>query len=125
MVAHWSDKYLGKSFENCSQFVEVVLREIFGRNFSFLEGTSDEKENSNRIQKELFKFCLVEERQVFSEGDLVLMSLTERGCHIGLYIEMNNESYVLHYMPNQGLFRHKLRHIKLVGYYIEGIYSWI
>lgn len=122
-MTHWSDKYLGKYYDSCSHFVEVVKREVFNRDYTFISSTDDDAVNKELILREMPQYSQATEKP--SDGDLVLMSLHERTCHVGLYTQISGESYVVHFMPKQGVFRHRLRMISFLGYTISGVFKWI
>lgn len=123
---HWAVKYLSIGYKdmNCSKFVEHVLRNEFQKDFIFPQSEGSIFNQSLQIKNQVPKFTI--EAVDPKDGDLVLMHGLRRLCHVGMFVKINRERYVLHTeqrMKTAAL--HKFRDLPLFGYTIEGIYTWV
>lgn len=121
----WVKKYLKITYHqmHCSAFVEHVLRNEFGKDYKFPQSKGSVFNQSEQIRKHLPEFC--EKTDNPKNGDLVLMHGIRRMCHVGLYLKINHEDYVLHTeakMKTAAL--HRLKDLYYYGLKAEGIYTW-
>lgn len=121
----WVKKYLSIQYKdmNCSKFVEHVLREQFHRDYEFPQTKGSIFEQSALIKKSLPSFC--EKTNNPCDGDLVLMHGMRRMCHVGLYLKIKGQSYVLHCEKKMTCAAlHSFADIFKYGYTVEGVYKW-
>lgn len=121
----WPKKYLLIPYTkmNCSEFVEYVLRDHFGRDYKFPQSEGSVFHQSHQIKETVPQYCERTESPV--DGDLVLMHGIRRMCHVGLYYEDRGLKYVLHNekrLANSRLSR--LSELLIHGYTVEGFYKW-
>lgn len=123
---HWTSKYIKIQYKNmnCSKFVEHVLRDRFGIDYDFPQSQGNVFEQSNLIKKSIPLFA--EKTLNKKDGDLVLMNGARMLCHVGLYVNIKGEDFVLHTeskMKTAAL--HRLRDLGSYGYSVEGFYTWL
>lgn len=125
-MRHWSEKYLQMTYDkwNCSQFVEYVLRDHFGRDYKFPQSKGNVFEQSNQLKESIPHFAKrTEEPQT---GDLILMNGIRRLCHVGLLIIIGGHKFVLHTEARLKTARlQDLASLPYHGYTVEGFYRWL
>lgn len=123
---HWCLKYLKLSTKeyNCAELVRLVLNEKFGINYVFPQTKNSVRKDSEQI-KENLSIYTSEQTDEPKEGDLVLMSGSNRLCHVGLYVLVNNKGHILHSMKNAStVCLHRLKDLNKYGLALNGFYKW-
>ncbi len=126
-MSHWSKKFLSIPYEklNCAEFVEHVLRNQFGIDFTFPQNRGSVFSQSAHLKSDFKNFVYPEKTDQPEEGDLILMNGIRKMCHVGLLVKIKNSDYVLHTQKNLGCAcLHKLTNICDYGLSLEGIYKW-
>lgn len=125
-MAHWSEKYLSITYDklNCSKFVEHVIREEFGIDYTFPQSEGSLFNQSKQIRDSVPNYCV---RTKFpQDGDLVLMHGRRLMCHVGVYVKIGMSEYVLHTESRlKTAALHKFKEVYLFGFKVEGCYSWV
>lgn len=125
-MSHWSTKYLQIEYKkmNCSKFVEHVLRNQFGVEYTFPQSEGSVFNQSAQIKKHLPEFCVKTNHP--KDGDLVLMHGARRMCHVGVFFKYNGQRYVLHTESSlTTAVCHKFMDLMEFGYRVEGVYTWL
>ncbi|WP_175841626.1 hypothetical protein [Burkholderia arboris] len=125
-MAHWSDRYIGVPHAqlDCGQFVERVLREQFGRDVRFPQREHDDlAHRSALIVEHVPEFAAPIDEP--ADGCGVLMWARGRRAHIGLYVVIDNQAYVLH--SDEAMGASILSPLARLPkwYRIEGFYAWL
>lgn len=125
-MRHWSEKYLHLEYKqmDCSAFVQHVLKDHFKIEYTFPQSRGNVFEQSNLIKKSMPEFAKRTDKP--KDGDLVLMHGNRRLCHVGMYVKIGLETYVLHTestMKSAAL--HRIKDLTKYGYALEGFYSWL
>lgn len=123
---HWTNKYLSIEYKdmNCSKFVEHVLRDHFGIDYTFPQSRGSVFEQSNLIKKSIPEFSV--ETNEPKEGDLVLMHGIRRLCHVGMFVKIKRESFVLHTESKiKAAALHRIKDLSRYGYSLGGFYTWL
>lgn len=123
---HYLEKYLSISYKdmNCSKFVEHILNDHFKKNISFPQSEGFIFRQSEQIKENLPSFCI--ETEDPRDGDLVLMRGIRRMSHVGLYVQIKKEHYVIHTEARlRTAALHKIKDLYLYGYGLEGFYTWL
>lgn len=125
-MKHWTSNFLMVPYKemNCSEFVEMVQRIKFGREFEFPQSQGSIFNQSHQIKTSLPQFA--EKTLSPVEGDLVLMHGIRRMCHVGVYVEIKGAQYVLHCekrVTSSAL--HRFSDLMKFGYNVEGVYRWL
>lgn len=124
---HWSDKYIGLSYDNynCAELVALVMRKEFSMDVVYnFEMPDNVFGMSREIKRQLDKYlCEPSDKPI--EGGCVLMSGTKSLCHIGVCTKIRNTWYVLHCMKSaKQCIRQKMNSLATVGLRSEGVYRW-
>lgn len=122
----WLKKYLSISYKdmNCSKFVEHVLRDHFKKDYKFPQSEGSLFNQSKQIRESIPLFATKTEKP--QDGDLVLMHGRRRMCHVGVYIKIGRQNYVLHTESRlKTACLHSFKDLLFVGYTVEGVYSWL
>lgn len=128
MSSHWSGRYIGQPYVademDCAAWVERILREELGRTVSLpTDRAAGHRGKSRQIQDSLADFG--EPTSTPKEGDAVVMISRGQLRHLGLYLNIEGQGWVLHAMENAGqVVRHRLRDLQHNGLKIEGFYKW-
>lgn len=128
-MAHWSEKYVGKPYIegqfDCAHFVELVLREQFGRELNLpKEHAGEYRAQQRQIDAEKAQYA--EPVAIPREGDGVLIVSRGRAEHLGVYCEIHGTSYVLHNFRAAGrVCLHRIRSLPAQGMALAGYYRWI
>jgi len=123
---HWSEKYLQIAYKNmnCSKFVEHVLRDRFGIEYSFPQSEGSLFNQSQQIRDAMPSFC--ERTDAPKDGDMVLMHGKRLMCHVGIYVRIGYKAYVLHTESSLATAAlHPINELKNFGYQVEGFYKWL
>lgn len=127
-MKNWYRKFLAIPFSkmNCAEFVEHVLREQFGINYSFPQSGGSFFKESQQIREEVPNYCYkAGEGDIVEEGDLVLMHGKRRMCHVGLFVKDGRRDCVLHTERSKGCsMLHEIRDLSRYGFSVEGFYKW-
>jgi hypothetical protein len=126
-MQHWTKKYLSIPYSemNCAEFTEYVLKDKFDLNFKFPQSQGSFFMESHQIKQEMFKFVCPVPTDEPKDGDLVLMSGRRLLSHVGLYVNIKDQDYVLHTQKTFGCAcLHKLKEISFYGLFFEGFYKW-
>jgi hypothetical protein len=125
-MAHWTERYLGIPHAelDCGQFVELVLREQFGRDVRFPRRQHDDLEHrSSLIVEHAAEFAAPIDAPI--DGCGVLMWSRGRRAHIGVYVVIAGIAYILHSdQPTGGSVLSPLHRLP-AWYRIEGYYAWL
>ena len=123
---HWAEKFLKIEYKdmNCSKFVEHVLRNQFGINYSFPQSEGSLFNQSQQIRDAMPSFCTKTDSP--KEGDMILMHGRRRMCHVGIYVRIGITDYVLHTESSiKTAALHPLKNLLFFGYTVEGFYTWL
>lgn len=125
-MKHWTYKYLNITYKRmaCAPFVEFILRDHFKIDYKFPQSQGNVFEKSNLIKNSIPLFA--EPTKKPFDGCLVLMNGTRLLCHVGIYVNINGESYVFHTestMKTAAL--HRIKDLSRYGYTLEGFYKWL
>ncbi|MDR2155896.1 MAG: hypothetical protein LBE78_12885 [Burkholderiaceae bacterium] len=125
-MAHWSDAYIDipHSALDCSQLVERVLREQFGRDVRFPARPSSDLDQCSRV---IITHVDDYAKRIGApkDGCGVLMIARGRRAHMGLYCLIDHAAYILH---SDSIFGASVRTplARLARCYrIEGYYAWL
>ncbi|HDR9585264.1 TPA: hypothetical protein QDC22_007502 [Burkholderia stabilis] len=124
-MTHWSEHFIGIPHAqlDCGQFVERVLREQFGRNVRFPRRERDDLvHRSALIVEHVPEFAVPIDEPV--DGCGVLMWARGRRAHIGLYVVIDGQAYVLHSDQAMGASILSPLNRLPAWYRIEGFYAW-
>lgn len=124
-MSHWSDKYIQVEYKdmNCSKFVEHILRDHFGKDYSFPQSSGNIFEQSNLIKRSYPKFTYQVSKP--EEGDLVIMNGMRNLCHVGIYVKIGITEYVLHTESTlKTAALHSLRDLLHFGYSVASYHRW-
>ncbi len=125
-MSHWTERYLGIPHAqlDCGQFIELVLREQFGRDVQFPQRQRDDlAHRSALIVDHTADFATPIDTPV--DGCGVLMWARGRRAHIGLYVVIDGIPYILHSdQPTGGSVLSSLHRLP-AWYRIEGYYAWL
>lgn len=108
---------------DCADFVVLVQRELFGRDFRLPSG----RPRGARGQLALGDLSKPygTRTDTPADGDLVLMFERGRPAHVGVYFWLAYEPYVLHSCERIGeSVLHRARDLPDFGAPIEGFYTW-
>lgn len=125
-MRHWTHKYMTIEYKkmNCSKFVEHILRDHYGRDYSFPQSEGSLFNQSLQIKTSVPSFASRTDNP--QDGDLILMHGKRMLCHVGLYLKIGREEYVFHTESSKKTaLLHRLRELTSYGYSVEGIYSWL
>ena len=129
--AHWSDRYLGRQYEDCGALAEDAARREFGRRISLPAPASSPRATS-RLARDLAGEIareIPDHSGCWLDGDAALLrplgSRRLNGHHVGLLCLIAGGWHVLHWRPVVGAARTDLRRLAGAGYRLEGIYRWI
>lgn len=124
-MPHWSDPYINipHAQRDCGELVELVLREVFGREVTF-----PRKQSSNLLHRArlITKHARDFARPVDApfDGAGVLILARGRAAHIGLYCAIE-QGYILHSDEWFGAsVREPVNRLEN-RYVIQGYYAWL
>ena len=124
----WYEKYLDMPYKpidgDCMALAELVAREYLG-----VEVNAPQHEVGLRAQARQIsatKDSLAERTDTPKDGYPVLFSCRSRFYHIGVYVHLNYEPWILHNDERLGkVVITPLRQMAIQGYELEGFYKWI
>lgn len=128
MVAHWSDRYIGKPYiagvADCASLAIEVVRDRQGRGIEVpVEHSAHYLGQSKQILRH--KDDLADKIDAPEDGSPALFYGRGRLCHIGVMCWIANEWWVLHADQVSGfVIRQRLRDMTRVLYKLEGYYRW-
>ena len=106
---------------NCAHFVEMVQRELYGREVHLPGG------GPRTPAARAAEFGLAP-TDAPKDGDLVLMFDfgRKRADHVGVYFHLAHEGWVLHSNEKNGCsVLHPMRELGALGLRLEGAYAWV
>lgn len=129
---HWSANYIGREYRagkfDCSHLVELVQREVFGRAVDLPKdrpGGTSARVMGEQIREHLPRFARRIGGAAAVDGDLVLMVGAGYLDHIGVYVLIGCEGWVLHnFIRARQVVLHRLRDLGQWGLTAEGVYAW-
>lgn len=129
-MAHWAETYIGRQYADngadCAALACDVWREVFGHALPAGAATvrADSRlQRCRQIDQAIAEMLTPTEAP--REGDVVLMKSAGRLEHVGVYVEINGERWVLHALRNAGhVVLHRLRDLPAQGLAVEGFYQW-
>lgn len=124
----WHEKYLDMPYVpvdgDCMALAELVAKEYLG-----IEVNAPPHEVGLRAQARQiahYKDSLAERTDTPKDGYPVLFSCRKRFYHIGVYVFLNYEPWILHNDERVGkVVVTPLRNMAIQGYELEGFYKWI
>ena len=129
MTAHWSEKYVGRSWSksyDCADLVAEVARDRFGVSIALPNERAWRRTAPEAVAVAAGKQAY--ETSAPRDGDAALMRIRGNkmsiGSHIGIYCEVAGQPWVLHNLETIGvIFTPKRR---LIAYQLEivGFYRW-
>lgn len=126
----WTDKYIGIPYKlestNCGWLVQTVLRDEFGIEITIPSEAEDHfARRSMQVSETLFsQFEKIDEKDA-RDGDIVLMKVRGRLAHVGIYVKVGLQRYVLHTTKGSESVLQSMNHIKSISTIrIEGIYRF-
>lgn len=125
-MKHWVNKYLKISYKemNCSKFVEHILREEFKIEYTFPQSEGTLFKQSQQIRDNINIFAQKTDNP--KDGDMILMHGKRLMCHVGVYVKIGINEYVLHTESSlKTAALHKLKDLKNYGYSVGGFYTWL
>jgi len=124
----WWQAYIGQAYipgeNDCAALAVRVQAEVFGREIDLpTERATSVRGMSRQIEAHKNDFATRTDNP--DDGDAVLMIGRGRLDHIGVFVMINGEGYVLHAMRDAGqVCLHRLRDLHRYGLDIEGFYQW-
>lgn len=125
-MTHWSDRYVDipHSQLDCGELVELVLREQYGRDVHFPHRLCDNlTHRSALILNHVPDFARHIDKPV--DGCGVLMFARGRRAHIGIYLVIDGQEFILHSDEGHGSSIRSRRAWLPRWYRIEGFYAWL
>lgn len=109
---------------DCADFVAMVQRELFGRDIQLPNGRPRGVRGQLALGELSRPYAQRTERP--ANGDLVLMRERGRAGHVGIYLYLAHEGWVLHSCEGTGCsVLHRVRDMASFGAPIEGYYAWV
>lgn len=125
---NWSCKYIGLSYDdyNCAEFVKLVLKKELKIDLMFpFDMPVRIDKQSDEIKKQLKYYVDDTPIEKPVDFDMVVMSARKRFCHIGLFVRINGQAYVLHLIGTLALSSlHRIVDLNRIGVKLEGFYKW-
>lgn len=107
----------------CGEFAAMVLRKEFGVKVDAPKSSMDLRKDPEIIQDYISK--TLTETINPQDGDVVLMNGDRIACHVGLFVNINNQDFIFH---SERRFRsaclHKVSDLVKYGYFINGFFTW-
>lgn len=126
MSGHWSEQYVGTAYADCdcAQLAQRVQREMFGRAIA-MPSERDGGVFALSAQIQRLRDDYGTRTETPAEGDAVVTCQHGRLWHVGIYVVIGGEPYVLHAVRSAGqACLHKLRDLARWGFTVEGYYQW-
>lgn len=129
---HWATDYIGRPWLaaacgpeafNCWTFFAWVQREHFGRHlpsFDFVDAASQVRAFTNDPERRYWQAV-----STGAEGDGVLMRRHRLPSHVGVWIQADGRSGVLHCAETSGVCFQDAITLRSHGWTIEGIYRYV
>lgn len=125
---HWSCKYIGLLYSdyNCAEFIKLIIKKELGVDLILPQDLPNRiDKQSQLINNKVYEYIELNSDEKNKDFDLVLMSARRRFCHIGLFVIINNESYVLHSIGTKTRScLHRIKDLNLHSISCEGVYKW-
>ncbi len=123
-MSHWATQYIGLPWEfgaagpdkfDCWGFVRMAEKVHFGIDMPHVGYAADWHETANhlKVHPERANWNLV---TTPSEGDVVMMARNRLPIHIGVWINANNTSGVLHCLEGSGVLFHAAKNLRMNGW---------
>lgn len=124
----WHEKYLEMPYVpvdgDCMALAEIVASEYLGVEVKAPEHAIGLREQSKQIRA--YKDSLADKTDAPQDGYPVLFLCRQRFYHIGVYVFLNFEPWILHNDERLGkVVLTRLRDMPVQGYELEGFYKWI
>ena len=128
MSRHWAEDFVGLPYgsADCALLVERVLKERLG--FAVTLPTEARWGECTEAQARDVIIDMGKRVETLRECDAVLMrqrgAKRDTGTHIGLWVDVQGQAWVLHAVQSRGAILTPLRSLAAIGYEVEGIYRW-
>ena len=124
----WHEKYLEMPYipidGDCMALAELVASEYLGITVNSPLHATGLREQARQIQEH--KDSLAERTDTPQDGYPVLFLCRSRFYHIGVYVFLNYEPWILHNDERLGkVVVTRLRDMPVQGYEFEGFYKWL
>lgn len=131
MPGHWAEKYVGTPWtnrHNCCWLARKVLREEFGRDVH-IPGTVVRRSLSQEQIYALLASELGTPVDEPEEPDCTLMRTkgdrVSAHYHLGLYVAVGNEAWVLHSIENLGCLFQPMERLRRMQLEVVRFYRWL
>lgn len=127
-MAHWSDGYIGRSYEqgtyDCASLAVDVMRDVFNKEIpDYGERPPLRSAAHAWLEAELYQ--RTRRLDVPREGCAVQIAIEGRIKHVGIYCKVDGTPSVLHNIRKHGVVRTRVADMPKWGWNIEGYYEWI
>lgn len=121
----WYEKYIGEEYSEENDCMALAVR--VGAEFGYTIQKPSYKPNvyaqANALH--LYRDDLAHRVENGIEGHPVLFLCRRRFFHIGVYVPINGEEWILHADQRSGfVILTRLREMSMYGYELEGFYQW-
>lgn len=128
MVAHWSDKYIGKPYVagelDCAVLAVDVAHDVLNMGVAL---PTDHSTHYLGQSREILRYKddLADKIDSPEDGHPALFYGRGRLCHIGIMCHISGDWWVLHADQMSGfVVRQRLRDMTRIIYKLEGFYKW-
>lgn len=128
--AHWTESWIGRPYvegdADCGMLACEVWRSVFGGR---VPDVAVPDRAVTRLQRNRQIDAVLSESlfpvDVPQDGDVVLMKSAGRLEHVGVFVRIGRESFVLHAMRNAGrVVLHRLRDLAGIGLAVVSYHRW-
>ncbi|WP_159990800.1 hypothetical protein [Pelistega ratti] len=121
----WYEKYIGETYSEENDCMALAIR--VGAEFGYLIQKPSYNANvyAQARALQLYKDDLAVKTDKKQDGNPVLFLCRKRFFHIGVYVRIDSEDWILHADQRSGfVILTRLREMAQYGYELEGFYQW-
>lgn len=126
-MSHWTENYIGRRYEknvyDCASLVMDVQRDVFGRDVPDY-GTRPDLRSAQHALLAEEAARLTRRVDVPHEGDAVQILVSGTITHVGVYVNIDGEGWVLHNIKKLGVILTRVRDLARYSWRLEGYYAW-